>query len=222
MSVFYRREPGRSLWRYFAFRFARFVSSYCYVKFFYGVKVTGQENVPSEGGVIFATNHQSYLDPVLLGCGSGVRHFGSLARESLWKNRFFGYLISTMNSIPVARGAADTKAVRSCIGVLKNGESLLIFPEGTRTKDGKVGEFKSGTMLMIKRSKAMVVPVSIAGAFDVWPRGAKKPKLFGKIAVHMGEPISAETLVGMGAEKGMQHLRDIVEANRIEIVKTLS
>ncbi len=217
MNLFYKREPGRSWWRYFSFRVARFFSSYCYIKFFFRVKVTGQENVPSEGGVIFATNHQSYLDPTILGAGSGVRHFASLARETLWKNKLFGFMISTLNSIPVSRGEADTKAVRACISVLKNGESLLIFPEGTRTKDGKVGEFKSGTMLMIKRSKAMVVPVSIAGAYEAWPTGAKKPKLFGRIAVHMGEPISAETLVAMGAEDGMKHLRDIVESKRIEI-----
>jgi len=221
MKLFYAKEPNRSWAKHFWYRLAR-RSCFIYCKIFYRFKVTGQDNIPKQGGIVFATNHQSFIDPILVGGACKSRHPYKLARASLWNNKILGPLISSLNAIPVARDQADTQAVRQCISILKEGSALLVFPEGTRTTDATVGPFKPGTMLMIKRSKATVVPVSISGAFEIWPRKQKLPKLFGKVALHYGKPIPPEELIPMGAEKSMTFIRDIIEAKRIEMAEKLN
>ena len=148
------------------------------------------------------------------------RHaFFALARATLFKNPVFAFLIRSMNAIPVDRGAADMTAMRTCIDVMNQGHALLIFPEGTRTEDGATGPFASGTMLLIKRAKPVVVPVAIEGSFQAWPKGRKLPFLFGRISLRFGEPIPAQTLIDMGAEPALTHLREVVESMRLELAK---
>ena len=131
------------------FRFARWC---CKVlcNLFFRISVCARENVPDEGAVVLVSNHQSYLDPVF--CGIYLkRPLYFLARSTLWKNRFFGRLISSVNTIPVNQGKADLSAMKKVISKLKEGWCVCLFPEGTRTRDGKITPFKAGFGLLCRR-----------------------------------------------------------------------
>jgi 1-acyl-sn-glycerol-3-phosphate acyltransferase len=187
------------------FRFARWC---CKVlcNLFFRVHVYEKENVPDKGAFVLVSNHQSYLDPVF--CGIPLkRPLYFLARDSLWKNRFFGRLISSVNTIPVRQGKADLSAMRKVIGKLKEGRGVCLFPEGTRTSDGKIVPFKPGFGLLCRRGKAAVVPVVIDGAFECWPR---HKKIFspGRIEVSYGKAIPAGEVANMSDRELAQVLTD--------------
>lgn len=190
------------------------------VRMCYRYQTWGEDNIPRQGPMLLVSNHQSFLDPVLVGVGTR-RMFYSMARSTLFSNPFFGWLISSVNAIPVERNTSDMTAIRRCIDVMKQGRALLVFPEGTRSADGIVKPFASGTMLLIKRAKPTVVPVAIEGAFDIWPRNRKFPKLTGRVGVKYGPPQSADSLIAMGAEAALEHLRNQVESMQLDIRKTL-
>lgn len=173
---------------------------------FFRVRSYGRENVPDKGAFILVSNHQSYLDPIFC-VGPLKRPSGFVARDSLFSNWFFSLLISSMNTMPVKLGEADISAMRKIIGKLKKGEGVCLFPEGTRTHDGKIAPLKPGFGLLCRRGGAAVVPVVIDGAFECWPR---YKKLFspGPISVCYGKPISAEQAKKMGDKKLAELLTD--------------
>lgn len=187
----------------------------------YRYREWGSQRIPRTGPVLFLSNHQSFLDPILVGLGAHRRQFYAMARSTLFNNRFFAWLIRSLNAVPVERGESDLAAMRRCIEVLKAGNALLVFPEGTRTTTGATLRFASGTMLLIKRAMPTVVPVAVEGAFDAWPKGRKLPRGTGRVAVMYGEPIPAEQLVGMPAEQALAMLRDRVETMRQELAQRL-
>lgn len=152
------------------------------------------------------SNHQSYLDPMLCGCPI-KRQLGFLARQSLFRNWFFGRIIRSVGAIPIKLGDADISAMRKVIDTLKKGKGVCLYPEGTRTTDGRITPFKPGFGLLSRRGKAAIVPVAIDGAFECWPR---HKKLFspGRIAVCYGKPISAEQVREMSDDKLAQILTD--------------
>jgi 1-acyl-sn-glycerol-3-phosphate acyltransferase len=173
---------------------------------FFRVRVCGRENIPARGAFVLVSNHQSYLDPIF--CGTPLkRHLYFLARDSLFASWFFGGLISSVNTIPVKRGEADLTAMRKVIGKLKEGRGFCLFPEGTRTSDGKIAPFKSGVGLLCRRGAAAVVPVVIDGAFECWPR---HKRIFspGSISVCYGKVITAAQVKNMGDRKLAEVLTD--------------
>jgi len=187
------------------FRFARF---WCWIfcNLFFRIQVYGRENVPEQGAFVLVGNHQSYLDSVF--CGIPLkRPLYFLARDSLWKNRFFGRLISSVNTISVKQDKADLSAMRKVIGKLKEGRGVCIFPEGTRTIDGRISPFKPGFGLLCRRGEAAVVPVVIDGAFECWPR---HKKIFspGRIDVCYGKAIPAEQVKDMSNRELAELLTD--------------
>lgn len=133
----------------------------------------GGKHVPMQGPLLVVSNHQSHLDPVLIGVAS-PRQVGALARASLFVGPF-GWLIRSFGAVPVERGSA-TAGIRAILGMLKAGEAAIVFPEGTRTPDGTVQPFQSGFCAIARRSGAAIVPTTIAGAHDALPRGAKFPR----------------------------------------------
>lgn len=139
---------------------------------FFKYRVYGRRNVPKHGAVIIASNHASYLDPIFVGCGMR-RPLNFMARDSLFRNFFFGNLIRLVNSFPVKRNFQDVGAMRAAVSRLKKGRPLLIFPEATRTRDGNLREAKAGISFLSHAGCAPVVPVYIKGNFKVWPKGAK-------------------------------------------------
>ncbi len=161
------------------------------MKIFHFGKVFGVENFPSEGAVLVVSNHQSFFDPVLVGYGLD-RELDYMARDTLFKNKLFVKLIKSLNAFPVKRGEIDIGAVKETLRRLKNGRAVLLFPEATRTADGKIREFKPGIAMLAKKAKVPVVPAVIEGAFDAWPRTRKLPRPFVPIYVMFSEPIYPE------------------------------
>ena len=173
---------------------------------FFRVRAYGRENVPGKGAFLLVSNHQSYLDPIF--CGIPLtRRLCFLARDSLFANWFFGWLISSVNTIPVKRGEADLTAMRKVIGKLKEGWGLCLFPEGTRTNDGKIASLKGGFSLLARRGEAVIVPVVLDGSFECWPR---YKKLFsrGSITVCYGKAITVEQIKNMSDRKLAEVLTD--------------
>lgn len=162
------REPSeRTLFWKLAQAFCRVITT-----LMFDFKAYGVENVPMRGGVLLVSNHQSYLDPVLLGVPLR-RSMSYLAKSELFDNKFFGGLITSLNAFPVRQGTGDVGAVKETIKRLQEGHLLNIFPEGTRTDDGNIGKIESGAALVVRRANVPVVPVVIDGSFDAWPRHAK-------------------------------------------------
>ena len=171
---------------------------------FFRLRIFGRDNIPDKGAFIVACNHQSYLDPIF--CGALLRrpmHY--LARESLFSNWFFRALISSVNALPLKQGEGDLTTVRRVIELLKAGKGVCLFPEGTRTEDGRIEPFKPGLGLLCRRGNAAIVPTVIDGAFECWPRH-KKMFSFGSIWLQFGQPITAGQAKEMGNEKLAQLL----------------
>lgn len=154
---------------------------------FWDLRVSGLENIPRTGGCLLAANHQSFLDPPLV-ASVLPREMHFMARRSLFRNPVFRALIVRFNAFAIERDRADVKGVKSAIERLEAGNLLLVFPEGTRTRDGSVGPMKAGIGLLAERAAVPIVPVLIAGAHKVWPKGRLFPGL-GSIRISFGKPI---------------------------------
>ncbi|MEM6757458.1 MAG: lysophospholipid acyltransferase family protein [Planctomycetota bacterium] len=220
LAAIRRRQPGRPLWRIAAWQ-AMQATAWLLLLAFYRGRCWGVRNIPAEGPVLFAANHQSFIDPVLLGFGASRRHFFSLGRASLYDQPWSAFMGRLTNSIPVEQGAGDVKAMKRCIEVLKQDQALMLFPEGARTPDGEVQTFETGTMLIVKRAKPAVIPVALDGPWDIWPRHRKWPRLTGRVGVMYGEPIPAETLTAMEPGAAMALIRQRVVEQREKITTML-
>jgi len=163
--------------------------------------VRGQTGLPSTGGVLLVTNHQSFLDPWLIGLASN-RQVHYMARDTLFRGGFLQYLGELLNAFPVKRGKADLWAIRTAVERLNKGYMVNIFPEGTRSPDGIIGPIAPGMVLILNRCKAdiPIVPVVIDGAFESWPRTAKFPRPHA-IRIIYGHPILATTWRQWSAEE---------------------
>ena len=150
-------------------------------------KVIGAENVPKEGAMIMAANHMSNWDPPILGTYL-PRTVGYMAKEELFKPATAGAIIKSLNAFPVKRGASDRGAIKMALNILKKGLCLGIFPEGTRSRDGKLHKAQAGVSLIAAMSKAPVVPTALIGTNKIWSKEEKFPQL----TIVFGEPIYYE------------------------------
>ncbi|AQT67675.1 1-acyl-sn-glycerol-3-phosphate acyltransferase [Anaerohalosphaera lusitana] len=167
---------------------------------FFRMRVWGRENVPMEGPLLLLSNHQSYFDPIFCQVTQG-RELWYVARDTLFRNRFFGWLIGTVHASPIKRGEMDMAAMRNIIGQLKEGKTLCLFPEGTRTEDGRISAVKGGLSLITRRTGAKALPVVIDGAYEAWGKGKKRPRFWEQIGVMIGEPFTADEIKEMGDEE---------------------
>ena len=210
------KEKIQTTW----FRFARTLCRWS-CRAFFRIRFEGLENIPAEGGFLLLCNHQSFLDPVLGGIVV-KRPLWFVARDTLFKNPVFGRLLSSVQALPIKRGQADIRAMKAVIDKLKAGMGFLLFPEGTRSKDGRIVQIKPGFSLLCRRGNAAVVPVVIDGAFECWPRHKKRPSP-GKISVTYGEAITAERIKELGDRKFAdlltQRLRQMQNQARIKAGK---
>ncbi len=141
------------------YRFGKVVCNiFCAIAF--RIEVYGAENLPQEGGFILASNHVTELDPVLLGIKVN-RQLNFMAKVELFKNKLFGALITALGAFPVSRGTGDTSAIDKAIDTVEKGNVLAIFPEGTRSKDGELRRFKSGTIVVAEKTGADIIPTGI-------------------------------------------------------------
>ena len=140
-----------------------------------GLKVFGQENVPPEGALIVACNHTSHLDPMILGAAfDRTLHF--LARRTLFDVPGFAWLIRQNQAFPLDRGGDSRDALRAFSARLEGGNAVVMFPEGTRSTDGALGEMKPGVGMLAVRNLTPVLPVYIWGSYLAWPRGRSFPR----------------------------------------------
>lgn len=163
----------------------------------YRVRRTGMENIPAEGPIILAPNHQSHFDPPLVG-SCCPRRMSYMARASLFDFPPFAWLIRSFGAFPIDREAGRGIAgVKETLRRLKDGHVIMMFPEGTRTPDGSIHAFRPGIRTLAVRSGAVIVPVAIEGAYQAWPRTRKFPRL-GVIHIHYGEPLWPEQIRELG------------------------
>ncbi len=136
-------------------------------------EIKGAENMPAEGTVLFVANHQSYMDVPAVMAIMG-RPMGFVVKDDLEKIPFFDQWLVHMQCVPIARGEARKalEAILKTAKILKSGYNMMLFPEGTRSKDGKLLPFKAGSLKAAQRGNAMIVPIAIDGACDVMPRGS--------------------------------------------------
>ena len=163
-----------------------------------GYRARGVGRVP-EGGALLLSNHQSFLDPLLVSVNFD-RDTSFLARDTLFDVPLLGRLLRRVSVIPVRREAATS--LREPIQRLKAGRLVGVFPEGTRTPDGRVLEIKPGFIAMVRRTGVPIVPVGIAGAYESWPRDKRFPRP-GRVRVVYGEPIPADEVAAL-AKKGRE------------------
>jgi 1-acyl-sn-glycerol-3-phosphate acyltransferase len=162
------------------YSFAKGVVS-CLLKPIYRIEVIGTAHFPKEGGVLLCSNHISNLDPPVVGI-TAPRPVHFMAKEELFRVPILKSIVSNLHAFPVKRGMGDRQALRTGLEILKDDKVLGIFPEGTRSKDGKLGKGLSGVGFFALRTNAVVVPCAIIGSY----------KPFKKLKVVYGSPIDME------------------------------
>jgi 1-acyl-sn-glycerol-3-phosphate acyltransferase len=181
-------------------------------KLFYNFRIEGWENVPEKEGVIIASNHRSYADPVILTMPM-KRPVTYMAKEELFHNKIFGAFIRFLGAFPVKRGAGDMQVIDDCVDILESGRNVVIFPEGTRSKENKVGRGKTGVALIAAKSGADVLPMGIV---------FEGPKLHfrSKVTLKIGKLIKSEELdIGDGSPKQLKLIKKRIMDSITELVE---
>ena len=173
----------------------------------FGLKIIGRENLITEGPVLVASNHQSFLDPPLIG-NLYETEMVFLARKTLFVG-FFKWPYPQWNAIPVDQDRPDMSSLKTIIRRLKEGHRVLVFPEGARTLDGEIGEAAPGIGLIAAKSGAVIQPVRISGAREALPRGSARIR-FARITVSVGPAIrlTAEDLEATPGKEGYERITE--------------
>lgn len=195
---------------YYLGRFAIRVAA----RIFFGIRYTGVENIPQAGTVLLVANHQSHLDPPLIGAGI-PRTASYLARSTLFRPRPFARLLRSFGAIPLDL-ARPLGGLKEALRRLQAGDAVLVFPEGTRSPDGEIHPFQKGFRMLAVRSQAMIVPVAIEGSFLAWPRWRRLPRP-GRVQVHFGPPLFPQDYLGLPEESFLQEVQARVENCQAEI-----
>lgn len=183
-----------------------------------GYRAHHQERVPQHGPLLLVANHQSFIDPPLVGGCIRPRQLDFLARASLFKGPVFSRLLPALHCIPVDAEGGDTASMKETIRRLHEGRAVLIFPEGTRTTDGAIAPFKRGVALLLKRAACPVIPCAIEGAYDAWPRSSKSPRFWTcPVETAYGHPIPHDELLKDGPAAAIERLEHEVHALRAEL-----
>ncbi len=186
------------------FRFCR-RGLHVVVGLLWGVRVYNRHYEPTHGSVVYVSNHQSFLDPILMSY-SLSRHVNYMARDTLFHSKFFSKLISSVYAFPVKRGTADLGAIKEAMRRLKEGNQVVLFAEGTRTLDGRIGKILPGVAMLSQRAADWTVPVVIDGAYECWPRHQALPSP-GSVVVQYGKPIPQSEMRKYKSEELTERLR---------------
>ena len=169
------------------------------------IRVEGAlDAIPPDGPAIVAVNHASNLDPVVL--ASVVmpklgRRLQWLGKKELFAWPIVGWIARNGGVHPVDRASADVEAFRLAKRILDEGHLLLVFPEGTRSRDGRLQDARDGTAVLALRTGAPIIPIGIAGSFGVWPRGQKIPHPGGRVTVRIGTPFRLDDEIPVGTDR---------------------
>ncbi len=166
---------------------------------FFNVRCEGRDKVPDIGGGLMLANHQSNLDPVLIGLACD-RRLNYVARKTLFKFAPFRWLINSLDAIPIDREGTGLEGLKETLKRLKRGEIVLLFPEGTRTPDGEVHRIKPGFCAVARRSGLPLFPVALDGAWQAWPRQRLLPRR-AIVHVQFGDAIKPELIQSLTDEQ---------------------
>ena len=155
------------------------------------LKLVHLHELPYKGPLIIAPNHSSYLDPPFLAALWWPKKLDFFASQHLFQSKILKFIFQRTHVHPLNRGSG-MQALRQALKLLSEGKTVVIFPEGTRTRDGSMGTLKKGIALLSEKAQCPVVPVFIKGAYEAWPPGKKLPYLFPKepVTVYVGKPLS--------------------------------
>ncbi len=202
-----------------AYYLPKFWSKCAFWLFLLRVKVEGRKNIKKEESYVFLANHQGYYD-IFLVYGYLGHNFKWMMKEYLRKIPFVGYACAKSKQIYLADGISGiSKAVQQSRETLKGGMSMVIFPEGTRTRTGKMGPFKRGSFMLANEIGLPIVPLTINGSFDVFNRNAKSVSL-GTVTLTIHKPITAEERQGKQTKVMMQEVYDIINGGLDEKYKS--
>jgi 1-acyl-sn-glycerol-3-phosphate acyltransferase len=183
-------------------------------------RVFNPERVPPAGPVILASNHASYLDPPLV--GSGLRRgINYLARESLFRFPLMGWLLRKWNCVPVDRDGGGAAGLRAILDRLLAGGAIILFPEGTRTRDGRLQPARSGIGLTVIKSSATVVPVRVFGTYEAYGRHMRFPRPH-RVVVKYGMPMSFDKLRQEAKVCDKRRLKEIYQEVADEIMAAIA
>ena len=166
-------------------------------------------HIPTTGGALVCSNHQSHLDPMLVGTAFS-RRANYLARKTLFDNPAFGWLCKSLDAIPIDRDGMGLGGVKETLRRLRREEIVVIFPEGTRCTDGKIAPLKPGICSIARRGRCAMIPAGIAGSFEAWPKGRKFP-FPGRVRLYFGEPITVEQIAAYSDEELLAELTQRIE-----------
>jgi 1-acyl-sn-glycerol-3-phosphate acyltransferase len=190
----------------------------------FGVRCYGRENLPETGGALYCANHQSNLDPPLVGLLSN-RRMNYLAKKPLFQKQPLKFVIEHLDAIPIDRSGMGLGGIKETIRRLRREEQVLIFPEGKRTFDGEMQALMPGFVALARRTNVPMVPIGMDGAFDAWRRGTMFPK-FRRIYLVVGKPFTPAEYENMNDEQMVVELesriRACFEAARSHRLRSLS
>lgn len=207
--------PEPNLW----YRFCRFGFGMLAIPF-WQLRIFNRHYEPTTGSALYLCNHQSYLDPAIMSL-SLKRPMNFMAREELFKIPIFSPWIASVKAFPVKRASADTGALKEALRRLRVGGQLVVFPEGTRTRDGSIGPFAPGVSMLAKRAAEWVVPVVIDGAFEAWPRTQPLPSFLSTIVVVYGKPLHRDEVRQMRSDEFLAAVREKMIAIQTDTRKRL-
>ncbi len=159
-----------------------------------GLRASGRRNIPSSGGAMLISNHLSHLDVFVLGIPL-ERPLNYVARSTLFLP-ILGRLIRSVGGFPIQREGMGAEGLKETLRRLRNGGIVALFPEGTRSVDGELGELKPGIAVLVTRARVPIIPAAVAGTFEAWPRSRPYPRP-GSLHVHYGPPIEPADLSGL-------------------------
>lgn len=182
--------------------------------FLFQFRIERRARIPRHGPVLLIGNHTSYLDIIALGLASSRRVY-FLAKLPLFKSRILRFIMEAFGTISIDSAGFGRGGLSGVQKLLEQGEVVLVFPEGERCHDGLLNRLKPGVTMLIRKVKAVIVPVAVAGAFEVWPRSRALPTLSplmlagpkARIAVTVGEPIRSDELDGLSREEMLARLQ---------------
>ena len=185
----------------------------------FSFRFAGGRHVPQTGPVLLLANHQSFLDPSIVGV-TAHRDIYYLARKTLFQNPLLTLYIQSVNGVPVDQEGVAKEGLKTVIDLLHAGQAVVVFPEGERTHTGEMQPLKPGVHLVLKRAPVPVVPIGIAGAYQSFPRRRKRPVLSpfflpatrGALAAVAGPPLDPQRLLQLSREEFLQTLFDAIQA----------
>ena len=186
-----RRSTGDVSRNHLTYRIARVVLRNLFFTYFQG-RILHPERVPIEGPALLASNHVSFADPPLIGCCL-PRSISFLARDTLFSPPWFGALLRHLNGIPIDRDGGGPSGLKIVLGRLAKGDAILLFPEGTRSADGRLQEARAGIGLLATKAAVPVIPVRVFGLDRAWSRGRRFPMPYPS-AIKFGHPVDLHAL----------------------------